>query len=120
MLKIIHVVLAFSALLGFSARVLLVMRHSALLQCAWLKIVPHVIDTLLLISGLMLVVQGRWLNGEYAWLLAKMIALSGYIGFGIWVMRSHGKARLLAFAGALSCFVYILAVAASKKPLLFL
>lgn len=90
-----------------------------LLNRKWLKIAPHIIDTLLLISGITLVIQGNWLTANYAWIIAKITALFGYIGFGIIFMRSQNKVRWLAFAGVLICFAYITAVAVSKQVLIF-
>lgn len=90
-----------------------------ILSHKWLKITPHIIDTLLLISGITLVIQGNWLAGDYGWIIAKITALFGYIGFGIIFMRCQNKARWLAFAGVLICFAYIAAVAVSKQVLIF-
>ena len=85
-----------------------------------LKIAPHVIDTCLLLSGMALVIQGHWLSAEYGWIVAKIIALCGYIGLGVGVMHNRGSKRWLAFAGAMACFAYIGIVAVSKNPTFFL
>jgi len=80
------------------------------------KVAPHVIDTFLLISGISLVVKGHWLvGGEYGWIIAKFMVLIVYIGLGVFVMRTTGLKRWLAFSGALACYGYILSVAITKQ-----
>lgn len=119
MIKSIHIVLALTSFFGFITRVVLSEVNSEFLQHKWLKISPHVIDTLLLVSGITLVFQGNWLAGEYGWLTAKIIALLGYIGLGVLVMHRRGTVRWIALAGSVTCYTYILMVAISKNPFIF-
>jgi len=93
--------------------------HPVILKQKALKIAPHVIDTLLLLSGITLVFQGGWLSTEYGWIIAKIVALLGYIGLGVVVMRNRGTVRWLAFVGAMACFVYIGIVAVTKNAFFF-
>lgn len=85
----------------------------------WLRIVPHVIDTLLLASGLTLafiIHQYPFFNSS--WLTAKVIGLVVYIGLGVLLFRGlHGRAER-AFTGlaALLVFAYIVSVAITKQP----
>lgn len=80
----------------------------------WLKIVPHAIDSLLLVSALMM----AWLVGftpaNSPWLLAKIIALLFYIGLGSIAMKARGVKQWLAFMAACLCFAYIVMVALTK------
>ena len=94
--------------------------HPAILKQKSFKMAPHVIDTLLLISGIALVFQGGWLSTDYGWIVAKIVALLGYIGLGVVVMHNRGTVRWLAFAGAMACFVYIGIVAVTKNAFFFL
>ena len=120
MLKIFHLTFVMLSLFSFVGRVALSEIRPEILQQKALKIAPHVIDTLLLLSGITLVFQGHWLSGEYGWIVAKIIALLGYIGLGVVVMRNRGTERWLAFAGAMACFAYIGIVAVSKNAAFFL
>jgi uncharacterized membrane protein SirB2 len=120
MLKFIHIALAFVSLLSFLSRVWLLNSNPQTLQRKIFKILPHIIDTLLLISGATLVLQNQWLSGQHVWLNAKLLTLLGYIGLGIVVMRKQAPIRWIAFAGALLCFCYVVAVAIVKRPLLFI
>ena len=83
-----------------------------------LRVVPHVIDTLLLGTALWM----AWRIGQYpfvhGWLTAKVLALLAYIVFG---MRALGKStpqaqRLPFFLGALVSVGYIVGVALTHSP----
>ncbi|WGG52790.1 SirB2 family protein [Rugamonas sp. DEMB1] len=93
----------------------------ARLQQRWVRVAPHIIDTALLASAVTLAV----LSGQYplaqGWLSAKVLALLLYIVLGT-VALKRGKTRAVragAFAAALACFGYIVAVAVSKQALPF-
>ncbi|ASF46076.1 SirB2 family protein [Methylovulum psychrotolerans] len=120
MIKTIHLTFILLSIVSFVGRVILSETHPAFLKQPFLKIAPHVINTLLLLSGIILVFQGPWLAGETGWLIAKVIALLGYIGLGIITLKTRGRDRWLAFAGAMACFVYIGIVAVTKNPFFFL
>jgi uncharacterized membrane protein SirB2 len=83
-------------------------------------IAPHIINTLLLVSGIALVFQGGWLSTSYGWIVAKIIALLIYIGLGIITMRLRGANRWLAFTGAMVSLIYIGIVAVTKNAFFFL
>lgn len=120
MIKTIHLTFILLSIFSFVGRVILSETHPSLLKQPFLKIAPHVIDTFLLLSGIVLVFQGQWLSGENTWLLAKILALVGYIALGVITLRTRGKIRWLAFVGAMTCFVYIGIVAVTKNPFFFL
>ncbi|MGZ8226826.1 MAG: SirB2 family protein [Methylovulum sp.] len=120
MIKIFHLTLVVITIFSFVGRVILSETHPQFLKRKSLVIAPHVIDTLLLVSGIILVFQGQWLSADYGWLIAKIVALIGYIGLAVVVMRSRGTVRWLAFVGAMICFVYIGIVAVTKNPVFFL
>ena len=119
MIKIFHLTFILLSIFSFVGRVILSETHPAMLKQNAFKIAPHVIDTLLLISGITLVFQGGWLSTEYGWIIAKIVALLGYIGLGVVVMRNRGTVRWLAFVGAMACFVYIGIVAVTKNAFFF-
>nr|WP_305909284.1 SirB2 family protein [Methylomarinum sp. Ch1-1]MDP4522185.1 SirB2 family protein [Methylomarinum sp. Ch1-1] len=89
--------------------------NAELLQRKLFKIAPHIIDTLLLLSGIALVFQGNWLAGEYGWIISKLIVLVLYIAFAIMTMRSSGNKRWLAFAAAVASFILIFVIAITKQ-----
>ncbi len=120
MIKYFHLTFILLSVFSFVGRVILSETHPAILKQKALKIAPHVIDSLLLVSGITLVFQGGWLAADYGWIVAKIIALLGYIGLGVVVMRNHGTIRWVAFFGAMACFVYIGIVAVTKNAFFFI
>lgn len=89
----------------------------------WLRVVPHLIDTLLLVSGLtlaFLIHQYPFFNSD--WLTAKMIGLVIYILLGTLVFRGPLDWRWRVAAGALALlvFAYIVSVAVTMQPTGFL
>jgi uncharacterized membrane protein SirB2 len=120
MIKMLHLLFVLLTLAAFGGKMFISVARPELLSHKAVKIAPHVISTLLLLTGIILVFQGNWLAGDYGWLVAKIIALFGFIGLGIMAMRSEGTNRWLAFGGAIVCFIYIGIVAVSKNAFFFL
>ncbi|HEY8609043.1 MAG TPA: SirB2 family protein [Noviherbaspirillum sp.] len=116
-----HIHMSFAVLSGllFLTRGMLMLGGSALLQKRLLRIAPHVIDTLLLASALVLVVLGNQYPFVQDWLTAKVLALVGYIAFGAIALRQGRPkpVRAFAFVTALLLFAYILKVAITKQVL---
>ena len=119
-LKHTHLLLvSFSVALLF-IRFVLSLLESPLLQKKLLKVLPHVIDTFLLLSavGLMLTLQ------QYPfvtpWLTEKFIGLLAYIALGWMALKGRTKAlRVFAFFGALGWLALMVRVAVTKTPVLF-
>ncbi len=114
MIKHIHLLFIVLTISSFIIRILLAEFKPEILSAKVLKIAPHVIDTILLLSGIALVFQGNWMAGEHGWILSKFVMLLVYVGLGVMAMRSSGIKRWIAFVGALAVFGYILSVAISK------
>jgi uncharacterized membrane protein SirB2 len=97
------------------------LRASPMLQQKWVRIAPHIIDTLLLASAIGLAVWSHQYPGQQPWLTVKVVALLGYIVLGS-VALKRGRTReqrLAAFAAALALFLYIGMVAVTKRPFPF-
>ncbi len=90
------------------------------LRRRWVRIVPHLVDTVLLGSGvgLMLLVHQYPLTAT--WLTAKLVALLGYIFAGMVAFRFGRSLRLRigAWIAAQTIFAYIVAVAITRSPLI--
>jgi uncharacterized membrane protein SirB2 len=103
----------------FLLRGIWMLRESPMLQWRAAKILPHLVDTLLLASALVMV---AW-SGQYPfvqnWLTAKVFALIVYIVLGsVALKRGRTKtARVCAFVAALAVFVYIVLVATTKRAI---
>lgn len=105
----------------FVLRGVWMMRASNMLQRRWVRVAPHVVDTLLLASAIGLAAWSHQYPGRQPWLTAKVVALLGYIVLGsIALKRGRTKGqRQAAFAAALALFAYIVSVAVTKRPLPF-
>src|SRR5690554_1964611 len=104
-LKHLHITFALLAFLSFFIRGIWMWHSSPLLQKRFVKILPHIIDTLLLISALILVAHLRLTPGANPWLLAKIIALVLYIGLGVVALKhAQAEVRKLAWVAALLVF----------------
>ena len=121
-LKHLHLTAVTLSFALFALRGLWMLADSPQLQRRWVRIIPHLIDTVLLASaiGLTLILQQYpFVNG---WLTAKVLALFVYIILGsIALKRGSTKAiRATAWIVALATFGYIASVALSHDPLGFL
>lgn len=104
----------------FLLRGMLVFTTGRPLKAAWLRVLPHVIDTLLLISALTLVVWSQQYPFVRPWLTAKVCALVVYILLGVVALRGKSPSvRFAGFVGAVLSFLYILAVAHTHRAWLF-
>ena len=117
--KDIHVSCVIITFILFFIRGVWMIIDSDLLQRKWTRRVPPVIDTTLLASAIVLSVTIYQYPFVHAWLTAKVVALFLYIGLGMLAL-TYGKTkaiRISAWVAAQFCFVYIVAVAITKNPL---
>jgi len=118
LVKLVHQAAVGVSITGFAVR-----GAAALAGAAWVRgraarTLPHVVDTVLLASAVMLAWMLRLDPFATPWLLAKIVGLLLYIGLGMLALR-QGVPRALrsaAFAAALLCFAQIVAVALTKHP----
>jgi uncharacterized membrane protein SirB2 len=118
-IKFIHVGCVAISYALFVVRGVWMMRDCALLQRRWGKIVPHVVDTVLLASAIALALMSHQYPFAHGWLTAKVAGLLVYIGLGM-VALKRGKTRgtrVAAWLAAQAVFFYIVAVALTRRPL---
>ena len=120
--KNLHVGCVILSLGGFAARGALMLARSPLLNARFVRVAPHVVDTVLLASALWL----AWLIRQYpfveGWLTAKVIGLVAYIVLGAIALR-RGKTkgvRIAAFVAAAASAFYIVSVALTHSARGFL
>lgn len=114
-----HMTFALISGLFFVVRGMWMVVDSPRLTQRWVKILPHVNDTLLLACAIALMVQIEQYPFVHGWLTAKVIALVLYIVAGtIAIKRGKTKSiRMKAFAFALFCYLYMMSVAFNHHPL---
>lgn len=118
-IKHLHVACVILSGTGFFLRGLLMLNDSPLAERRWLKILPHVNDTVLLVAALALATM----LGQYpfvaAWMTAKVFGLIGYVILGSLALKSgrSKKVRLTCWLLALLVFAYIVSVALAHNPL---
>ena len=107
------------SVLLFNGRFLLRMSKPQDTLPKWLKILPHVNDTLLLGSGLALVWLSGWVPfGNAPWLGWKLVLLVVYVGLGHKAMKTIPQFQAwLWWVLAIAC-VSAMAALAMHKPLL--
>lgn len=118
LLKHIHVTTVVITIALFSLRGYWMLRQSPRLHQPWVKILPHLVDTLLLITGLGLAWMIRQYPFESPWLTAKLLGLILYIGLGTLALK-RGRTRTIrgwSLILALVTFGYIVSVALTKTP----
>ena len=86
------------------------------------RIIPHIIDTILFIAAIALVMTLQLNVFAQPWLLAKVTGLLIYIVLGtIAIKRGPSRQiRIIAFVSALAVFAYIFGVAMTKSPVSWL
>lgn len=120
LLKMIHVSSVIVSYTLFFLRGIWLLQDSKNLRQRWVKILPHVVDTILLTSAVALAMTIQQNPLEHSWLTAKVIGLLLYIAFGMMAMRL-GKTRqtkIIAWIAAQCVFIYIVLVALTKNPVL--
>lgn len=117
--KLIHVSCVVLSYMLFFVRGVWMLRDSPLLYRRWVRVVPHVIDTLLLGSAITLVILLCQYPFVAGWLTAKVLALFVYIGLGMVAFRfaRTRRTQLAAWLAAQVVFIYIVAVALTRNPL---
>jgi uncharacterized membrane protein SirB2 len=117
--KYLHMTCAAFSGSFFLLRGIWMLRASPMLQQRWVKIVPHIVDTLLLGSALVMVFWSAQYPFVQNWLTAKVVGLLLYIVLGTIALK-RGKTktvRTVSFIAALVIFAYIVSVALTKSAL---
>ena len=121
LLKHLHVTCAVLSISGFLVRGAWMIRESPWLQKKWVRVAPHIIDTILLGSAIVLAMQIQQYPLVHNWLTAKVLALIAYIVVGA-IGLKYGrtkKIRITAWLGAIAIFLYIVLVAVTRLVLPF-
>lgn len=117
-IKHLHIFLVLVSVTFFTFRGMAALLEFKWLKSTWAKVLPHLIDTVLLISGITLAYKSGQYPFVQAWLTVKVLLLAAYIIFGIKTMKATSKfSQMLFYIAALSCVALLISVAISHNPL---
>jgi len=122
LLKAIHISCVAASYMLFLMRGIWKLNGSPVMRSRWVRITPHLVDTLLLASAIALALSIEQYPFVHAWLTAKVIALLLYIVLGSVALKyaRSRKARIAAWLAAQVVFAYIVLVAISHQPVPFM
>lgn len=119
-LKHTHLMLVGISLALLLLRFALSLRGSAWLERKFLKVVPHVVDTLLLLSAIGMMLMISQYPFVTPWLTEKLIGVLAYIAMGFMALKGRTLLlRCFGLAGALGWLLLLAKVAITKQPVLF-
>ena len=117
--KHLHLTAVVLTIALFILRFIWLTRSSGMLQKKWVKIVPHVVDTVLLASAIALCFILAYNPLEQTWLLHKIVAVIIYILVGYWTLKKAQSLpqKWLGFAIAMACIAVAGKLVVSKQAL---
>jgi uncharacterized membrane protein SirB2 len=118
-LRMVHIASAYVSIVLFVLRHLLNLQKVAWQKWRTLRILPHVVDTVLLASAIILTVHIHQYPFVNDWLTVKVILLVLYIILGTFALkrgRTEGIRRV-AFLAAVIVFAFIISIARTHSPL---
>jgi len=112
-IKHLHMTAVGLSIILFVIRAYWSVTGSALLQRRLVRILPHVVDTVLLVCG---VILAAMIGPNQPWILTKIVLLIVYIGVGTIAIKrgSTTRGRVTAALIAVAIFAYIVGVAITK------
>jgi len=117
-LRNLHIACAVASILLFVLRHVLMLRGIDWRKSIALRVMPHAVDSVLLVSAVLLTI----IIGQYpvvdSWLTVKVIALVAYVFLGIQALKRERSqaARRAAFLAAVAVFAFIVTVARTHSP----
>lgn len=122
LIKYVHLVSVTLSVTGFFLRGILMLREAPLMSARWVRVLPHVNDTILLAAALALAAM----SGQYpfvaGWVTAKVFGVIVYIILGALALRdaSTKRLRIICWIASLAVFGWIVSVALTRQPMGFL
>jgi len=118
-LKYLHVAIVSLSVSGFMLRSFWMLFYPERLTHSWVRIAPHIIDTLLFATGLGLAFSAGISPSEQPWFATKLIAIIIYILAGMVALRmGYGKTiRISALCIAIGAAAWAAGSALSHQAL---
>lgn len=118
--RAIHIACAGISIGLFAARGAMQLADIDWRRWRWLRIAPHLNDTLLLGAAITLAVMSAQYPLAQPWLTAKVVALFVYVALGSVALRRgiSARSRAVVFAAALASVGYVVGVALTRSTTL--
>ena len=119
-IRLLHILTAAVSITLFSLRFYLLIKHPARLSRPWIKTVPHLNDSALLLFAVLLCLVTGQAPGTTPWLSEKVLAIIFYILAGMSALKwaKRRPTRIFWFIIAVSMFIYTANIAVKKTPLI--
>ena len=120
-MKHFHMLLAVLSIVLFTLRFIWLIKESGMLNKKWVKITPHVIDTLLLAIGVTMAMKLAINPAEQLWLAEKLIAIVAYIFTGFYTLKwaRNRMMQIFGYLGAMGWMILIFRIAQTKETFFF-
>jgi len=117
----LHMTLAVLSIALFTLRFIWLLSNSAKLSAKWVKIAPHIVDTLLLTVGVGLAVKYSINPLEQLWLGEKLLAVIAYIFTGYYTLKlaRNKTMQIIGYLGAMGWVMLIIRLAMTRESLFF-
>ena len=124
LLKIIHLFSVVLSISLFSLRSYWLIEKSPILEKRLIKILPHLIDSILLISAFSMIFVGNiTIDENNYWVITKIIAVIVYILIGLYIFKiaKQNYQIYIALVFVMFIYYYIIQTAITKSiiPILF-
>ena len=118
-IKSIHITAVSLSLVLFFIRGMMMLLKNPLYRHKLFKVIPPIVDTFLLATGVTLMIMLQQYPTEQSWLAVKLSALIAYIVLGVIALNrvNHYKAQVLSFILAVLLILFMVTVARSHNPL---
>ncbi|RZJ13801.1 MAG: invasion protein [Rubrivivax sp.] len=121
LLKLVHQSAVALSITGFAVRGAAALGGAAWVSSRPARTLPHLVDSVLLLSALALAWALRLTPDRAPWLLAKLVGLVVYVALGVIALRPGRPTgvRATAWVCALAVVAWMVSVAVTKSPLGF-
>lgn len=111
--------IALISVLLFTLRFVWLLKDSPKLQQKWVKILPHIVDTLLLALGVAMAIKLAISPFEQYWFAEKLLAVLAYIFTGVYTLKlaKNKTMQIIGYLGAIGWVMLIVRLAITKTPL---
>lgn len=119
-LKTLHISTVVLSITFFCIRIYWLLTQPKALESRLIKRLPHVIDSILLLSAFaMLYVGNISIGSDNPWIITKIIAISLYIALGLYIFRiAKNKTKIyIALCFVMLIYYYIIQTAITKNAI---